>query len=78
VAEAVSEQRAYLTTLDTIVVEVLATREDPVAALSGEDAAAVYAEITDAGAAAYPDHSLSYLISYGVYGLAWQHALAGE
>ncbi|MCK6522190.1 MBL fold metallo-hydrolase [Myxococcota bacterium] len=76
VADAVAEQRAYLTTMDELVVEVLATREDPVAALSGEDAAAIYGEITEAGAAAFPEHSLSYLITYGVYGLAWQHALA--
>lgn len=75
---AVEAQRAYLTTLDTIVAEVLATRADPVAALSGEDAAAVYAEITAAAEQAYPDHLYSYLVTYGVYGLAWQRALAGE
>ena len=28
------------------------------------------------GELAYPDHSLSYLLTYGVYGLAWQQALA--
>lgn len=75
VAEAVVNQRAYLTALDTIVADVLATRPDPVAALSGDDAANVYAEITSLGEQAYPDHSLSYLITYGVYGLAWQQAL---
>lgn len=76
VADAVAQQRAYLTALDIVVADVLATRADPVAALSGEDAANVYAEITALGELAYPDHSLSYLLTYGVYGLAWQQALA--
>ena len=76
IAEAVDHQRDYLTTMDGVVADVLATRPDPVAALSGEDAANVYAEITALGELAYPDHRLSYLITYGVYGLAWQKALA--
>ena len=43
---------------------------DPVDALTGDDAGTHYAALTDAAKAAFPDYALDYMITYGVYGLA--------
>lgn len=64
-------QQAYLKTAHATVQEVLAEQEDPAQALAGEDASAVYAEITTRLEIAYPEYAHPYLVTYGVYGLAW-------
>lgn len=74
VADAVAEQQAYLADMDGIVATYVGGLEDPMAALTGEDAATHYANLTAEAEAAFPDHALSYLVTYGVYGLAFQHA----
>ena len=71
---AVSQQQAYLSTMDGLVADYVAGLDDPMAALTGEDAGAHYAEITSLAEAAFPSYDLSYLVTYGVYGLALQHA----
>jgi glyoxylase-like metal-dependent hydrolase (beta-lactamase superfamily II) len=63
-------QRDYLADAEEIVRAVLAEEADPVAALSGEQAGAVYGRITEQLAAAHPGHAHAYLVTYGVYGLA--------
>lgn len=63
-------QRDYLADAEEIVRAVLAEEADPVATLSGEQAGAVYGRITERLAAAHPGHAHSYLVTYGVYGLA--------
>ncbi len=70
VVDAVAEQQAYLSAMDRIVGEVVGGLEDPEAALSGPEADAVYATLTDRAVAEFPEHGLSYLVTYGVYGLA--------
>ncbi len=74
VAAAVAEQQAYLDGMDSLVRAYLGTLDDPYAALTGADAGTHYAAITAEAEAAYPDHALSYLVTYGVYGLALQIA----
>ena len=74
VAQAVAEQQDYLIGMDAVVGDYLATLDDPWAALTGEDAGAHYAAITAEAEAAFPQHTLSYLVTYGVYGLAMQQA----
>lgn len=76
VQTAVDEQVAYLDGMETVVRDYLGGLEDPAAALSGDEAGAHYAAITADAEAAYPQHTLSYLVTYGVYGLAWQ--IVGE
>ncbi len=73
-ATAVAEQRAYLATADAVVAEHVAQLDDPLAALMGPEAGAHMAAITAALASRYPEHTLAYLVSYGVYGLALDHA----
>lgn len=76
VQTAVSEQQEYLSTMDGLVADYVAGLDDPMGALTGEDAGTHYAAITAQAEAAFPDYSLSYLVGYGVYGLALQDAAA--
>lgn len=76
VQTAVDEQTAYLDGMEALVRAYLGALEDPAAALGGEEAGAHYAALTAEAEAAFPEHALSYLVNYGVYGLAWQ--IAGE
>ena len=68
--EAVDEQRVYLETAETVVADYVVSLDDPMAALTGAEAGDHYAAITEALVAETPDHDLSYLVTYGVYGLA--------
>lgn len=72
-ATVLAAQKQYLEVADAAVRDVLASRDDAVEALSG-DGDAVYAEITSTLQTAFPDHAHPYLVTYGVYGLAWQIA----
>jgi glyoxylase-like metal-dependent hydrolase (beta-lactamase superfamily II) len=67
-ATAVAEQQQYLLTMDQIVSDYVAGVPDP-ADLSGPNAGAHYQQITDLAVEAFPERELSYLITYGVYGL---------
>ncbi|MEM9462316.1 MAG: MBL fold metallo-hydrolase [Myxococcota bacterium] len=71
VAEAVGQQRDYLTALEQIVHAVLSEQDDPAAALGGDQAGAIYDEITARAEQAFPSYDHAYLITSGVYGLAW-------
>lgn len=62
----------YLEGMDTLVGEYVAALEDPGTALSGPDAGSHYAALTAEAEAAWPELELSYLVTYGVYGLALQ------
>lgn len=74
VGEGVQDGQAYLGAMETLVADYLAGLDDPMAALTGEEAGAHYAAITAEAEAAWPERDLSYLITYGVYGLALQIA----
>ena len=74
VAVAVDEMHAWLDSLEQITADVVGAQADPATALSGDEAGAIYGEITARAEAAWPDWGLSYLVTYGVYGLAWQIA----
>lgn len=74
VQTAVSEQQAYLADLDALVADYVGGLDDPMSALTGDEAGTHYAAITAEAEAAFPDHGLSYLVTYGVYGLALQKA----
>jgi len=74
VADAVAEQQDYLQDADEVVSSYVGSLSDPAAALGGAEAGDHYAAITAEMEAAYPEHALSYLVTYGVYGLALQHA----
>lgn len=76
VDDAVAEQQAYLADMDAIVADYVADLEDPMGDLTGAEAGAHYAAITEAAEAAFPEYTLSYLVTYGVYGLALSHAAA--
>lgn len=78
VGEQVAAQKVYLADMHALVRAYVGTLTDPVAELSGENAGTHYANITAQAEAAYPGYGLSYLIQYGVYGLAFQEAYAGE
>jgi glyoxylase-like metal-dependent hydrolase (beta-lactamase superfamily II) len=67
---AVAEQRRYLEVMEGIVDDYVDSLENPVDALTGDDAGTHYAALTDAAKAAFPDYALDYMITYGVYGLA--------
>lgn len=71
VAEAVEQQRDYLGALEQIVQEVLSEQDDPAGALGGDQAGMIYDEITARAQQAFPSHAHAYLVTYGVYGLAW-------
>lgn len=72
--EVLVEQGLYLEQAEALVRAELAAVEDPAAELSGPDAGARYAAITAAFEGAYPEYAHSYLVIYGVYGLALQVA----
>lgn len=74
VETAVAAQKVYLETLDALVEDYVLGLEDPAAALTGSEAGTHYANITAEAEAAFPSYGLSYLITYGVYGLALQKA----
>lgn len=74
VGTAVSEQRDYLEAMDLLVADYVAGLADPLAELSGTDGATHWANLSAEAEAAFPEHGLSYLVTYGVYGLAFQHA----
>lgn len=78
VATAAAEQQVYLDGMRTIVADYVGGLDDPMAALTGPDAGTHYAAITADAEAAYPEHGLSYLVTYGVYGLALQEAEAAR
>lgn len=76
---AVAAERAYLTTLNTVVRRYV-TQLGPQALqeLSGPAAGGHYKAISTEAAKAYPAYSLPYMIEYGVYGLALQVAAKPE
>lgn len=76
VAEAVSAQQAYLESMEALVSDYLSELEDPAAALASDAAPEHFAAITERASAAHPDRGLSYLVEFGVYGLAG-HIAAG-
>jgi glyoxylase-like metal-dependent hydrolase (beta-lactamase superfamily II) len=65
---AIAEEQAYLTKMEQIVGDYVAALKDK-SELSGPKAAEHHQKIADLATAAYPDYTLSYMISYGVYGL---------
>ena len=67
-------QSAYLDGMQQLVADYVDGLEDPAAALGGAEAGEHYAAITAAAEEMVPEYGLSYLITYGVYGLAWQEA----
>jgi glyoxylase-like metal-dependent hydrolase (beta-lactamase superfamily II) len=67
---AVAEQQEYLRTMDRLVDDALGDLADPRATLGGPEAGQVYAALTADAEAAFPGYGLSYLVTYGVYGLA--------
>jgi len=71
IGDAVSEQKDYLTTLEQIVRDVLDEHDDPAAILASEQADVLYADVTARAEQAFPSYAHPYLVSYGVYGLAW-------
>ncbi|MCB9760077.1 MAG: MBL fold metallo-hydrolase [Alphaproteobacteria bacterium] len=74
VGELVPAQQAYLEGMQALVHDYVAGLEDPAAALGGEEAWGHYEAITAEAEAAYPALGLSYLVTYGVYGLAMEEA----
>ena len=62
--------------MDSVVADYVAGLQDPMADLSGEDAGSHYAAITALAEDAFPNYTLSYLVTYGVYGLALSDAAA--
>lgn len=65
---AITAQQDYLVRIEQIVADYVAGVADP-AAFTGPDAATHWAAIAGAARAAFPERTLDYLISYGVYGL---------
>ena len=74
VQKAAPAQQDYLRTADRIVADYVAGLDEPLAALTGPDAGSHYAALTAELEAAFPAYDLGYLVTYGVYGLALQHA----
>lgn len=74
VADAVEADSAYLVEMQGIVSGYVDGLEDPYADLTGAEAGTHYAGITAEAEAAFPERTLSYLVTYGVYGLALQEA----
>lgn len=71
-AQAVAEQVAYLRQADEIVTNYVRSLPDARAELSGPAAASHWQVLQARFEAAFPRHALSYLVQYGVYGLALQ------
>lgn len=61
----------YLDVAEAEVAAYVQGLTDPMAELTGENASAHYTAITEAVAAAAPGRELEYLVTYGVYGLAF-------
>lgn len=78
VSERIPAQQDYLLRMRQVVYDYLITLESPTEALTGADAGSHYAALTAQAEAAFPDYGLSYLITYGVYGLALSEAAALE
>lgn len=72
--EASAAQQLYLETMEGLVETYVNTLPDAAAALTGDQASTHYANITAEAEKAFPTYGLSYLVSYGVYGLALQKA----
>jgi glyoxylase-like metal-dependent hydrolase (beta-lactamase superfamily II) len=71
-AVAVEDQVSYLKAADEIVAKYVASLPDAAAELGGTGAGAHFQAIEKELAARFPGYSLSYLVQYGVYGLALQ------
>jgi glyoxylase-like metal-dependent hydrolase (beta-lactamase superfamily II) len=65
---AVAAQQDYLVRIEQIVADYVAGVDDP-AGFTGPDASTHWVAIAAAARAAFPERTLDYLISYGVYGL---------
>jgi glyoxylase-like metal-dependent hydrolase (beta-lactamase superfamily II) len=65
---AVAAQQDYLAKIDDVVRAYVAAVNDP-AAFTGPAAADHWAAITAEAEAAFPERTLGYLVTYGVYGL---------
>jgi glyoxylase-like metal-dependent hydrolase (beta-lactamase superfamily II) len=65
---AIVEQQAYLAGMRRLVLDYIADVDDP-AAFTGPEAGEHWTAITRAARAAYPERTLDYLVTYGVYGL---------
>lgn len=66
-------QQAYLRTMDDLDAADVDGLADPMADLSA-DPDTHWAALTSQAEAAFPDYGLSYLVTYGVYGLAFADA----
>lgn len=69
VADAVKEEKAYLTAMEALVTKYIADLGPLKSELSGPNAGDHYKKIAALAAEAYPTYALSYLVEYGVYGL---------
>jgi hypothetical protein len=74
VADAVKAERAYVDKMNAIVTKYVADLGSAKAELHGPKAGEHYKKIATLAAQAFPGYALSYLIEYGVYGLADQIA----
>jgi len=68
--QVVNQQQAYLETMDALVGDYVLGLTDAAGDLTGDASGDHYAAITAEAEAAYPTYGLSYLVTYGVYGLA--------
>ena len=68
---------AYLARAQGVTTSYIDGLVDPAAALS-EDGNTHYAALAELLAAEYPSYAHSYLVQYGIYGLAWQAAANGR
>jgi glyoxylase-like metal-dependent hydrolase (beta-lactamase superfamily II) len=72
--EALPAQQAYLRTVDEIVGAYVDALPAPAAEALAAEPEAHWAALTAEAEAAFPTYGLSYLVTYGVYGLAFAHA----
>ncbi|HEU4411375.1 MAG TPA: MBL fold metallo-hydrolase [Polyangiaceae bacterium] len=77
VEAAVADEKAYLERVESIVREYVGSLGPRKAELAGERAAEHHQELARRIASAFPEYALSYLIEYGVYGLAGEIAAGG-
>lgn len=70
VALAVKEEKAYLDGMNALVTKYVADLGAKKSELAGAEAGAHYKKIAALAEQAFPGYSLSYLVEYGVYGLA--------
>lgn len=66
-------QQDYLRAMDGIVADYVGALPSPMEDLSA-DGATHWAAIKAEAESAFPEHGLSYMVEYGVYGLAFAHA----